>query len=142
MPIERLLSACLQSQTLPCTTSPSPTPPHSCTHRVVQKFTVCERKERGGSGTYGRTKTLKNQLVLHALCLALVLEGCRLEFDVLAADLKMSPQETRQMMRELVSSTSCCAALEYHLLGLVRPSTGVRRTLPCHMQLFVVLPIE
>ena len=64
---------------------------------------MCESRERGGSGTYVRTKTLKNQLVVHGLCLALVLEGCRLEFEVLAQDLKLSVTETRAMLRELVS---------------------------------------
>lgn len=85
-----------------------PPPLKSCSHthsraRVpAQKFTVCESRERGGKASYARTKTLKNQLVVHALCLALVLEGCRLEFEVLAQDLKLAAAEARAMLRELV----------------------------------------
>ena len=75
--------------------------------QILQKFTVCESRERGGLGTYVRTKTLKNQLVVHALCLALVLEGCRMEFEVLALDLRLSVAETRAMLRELVSQRVC-----------------------------------
>lgn len=68
----------------------------------VQKFAVCESRQRGGTASYSRTKTLKNQLVVHTLCLALVLEGCRLEFEVLSQDLKLSDAEARAMIRELV----------------------------------------
>lgn len=52
--------------------------------------------------TYVRTRTLTSQLVVHALCLALVLEGCRLEIGVLAEDFKLSLPEARGMLRELV----------------------------------------
>ena len=55
-------------------------------------------------GSYVRTKTLRNQLVVHALCLALVLEGCRLEIGVLVEDFKLSLGEARGILRELVSS--------------------------------------
>lgn len=54
--------------------------------------------------SYVRTKTLKSQLVVHALCLALVLEGCRMEIGVLAEDFKLAPAEARGMLRELVRS--------------------------------------
>lgn len=53
-------------------------------------------------GSYVRTKTLKSQLVVHALCLALVLEGCRMEIGVLAEDFQLSPGEARGIFRELV----------------------------------------
>lgn len=68
----------------------------------LQKFAVCESRGRGGAGSYSRTKTLKNQLLVHTLCLALVLEGCRLEFETLSQDLKLSTADTRAMIRELV----------------------------------------
>eukprot|EP00904_Undaria_pinnatifida_P014229 jgi/Undpi1/9937/HiC_scaffold_28.g12391.m1 len=80
--------------------------PEVILRKLLEKFTVCESRERGGLGTYVRTKTLKNQLVVHALCLALVLEGCRMEFEVLALDLRLSVAETRAMLRELGCTAS------------------------------------
>lgn len=71
-----------------------------------QKFAVCESQERGGSSSFVRTKTFKNQVVVHALCLALVLDGCFLEFEVLAQDMKLSSAEMRALLRELVSVIS------------------------------------
>lgn len=68
----------------------------------LQKFSFCEKKGAGGVASYVRTKTLKNQLVVHALCLALVLEGCRMEIGVLAEDFRLSTAEARSMLRELV----------------------------------------
>lgn len=56
--------------------------------------------------SYVRTKTLRSQLVVHALCLALVLEGCRMEIGVLAEDFKLSLGEARGMFRELVRNSS------------------------------------
>lgn len=61
--------------------------------------------------TYSRTKTLKNQLLVHTLCLALVLDGCRLEFEDLAEDLKLSAAETRALVRELVGCTCSASGL-------------------------------
>lgn len=60
--------------------------------------------------TYVRTRTLTSQLVVHALCLALVLEGCRLEIGVLAEDFKLSLPEARGMLRELVRNCTLTLA--------------------------------
>ena len=43
---------------------------------------------------------------MYTLCLALVLEGCRLEFGVLAQDIRLAEAETRALFRELVSLVS------------------------------------
>lgn len=76
-------------------------PPYRC-QLLRQKFAVAEPNASGGAPSYARTTTLKNQLLVHALCLALVLDGCRLEFNHLAHDIKRSEGETRALMRELV----------------------------------------
>eukprot|EP00903_Cladosiphon_okamuranus_P014079 g13086.t1 len=75
--------------------------PEIVLRHLLEKFTLCEKKAAGGMASYVRTKSLKGQLVVHALCLALVLEGCRLEIGVLAEDFKLSLGETRGMFREL-----------------------------------------
>eukprot|EP00752_Nemacystus_decipiens_P004309 g3938.t1 len=80
--------------------------PEIVLRHLLEKFTVCERKGTGGMGSYVRTKTLRSQLVVHALCLALVLEGCRLEIGVLAEDFKLSLGEARGMLRELGCTAS------------------------------------
>lgn len=74
----------------------------TCKRPHVQKFMVCESRERGGVASYSRTKTLQSQLLVHALCLALLIDGCRLEFEDLAEDLKLSQAEIRALVRELV----------------------------------------
>lgn len=68
----------------------------------MKKFTVPDSAGHKGSKAYHRSKTLKGQLLVHTLCLALVLDGCRVEFGVLSQDLKISETETRALFRELV----------------------------------------
>lgn len=71
-------------------------------------------------GSFVRTKTLRSQLVVHALCLALVLEGCRLEIGVLAEDFKLSLGEARGILRELVRSfTSVAGSLSTAAAGSI-----------------------
>ncbi|CAM9829313.1 unnamed protein product [Scytosiphon promiscuus] len=80
--------------------------PEIVLRRLLEKFCVHETRGAGGSSSYVRTKTLKNQLVVHALCLALVLEGCHLEIGVLAEDFKLTTAEARSMLRELGCTAS------------------------------------
>lgn len=91
--------------------------PEVVVRRLLEKFAVCESRGRGGAGSYSRTKTLKNQLLVHTLCLALVLEGCRLEFETLSQDLKLSTADTRAMIRELgCTATKSMAQLKLPLV--------------------------
>ncbi|CAM9902299.1 unnamed protein product [Ectocarpus sp. 12 AP-2014] len=90
--------------------------PEIVLRRLLEKFSVCEKKGAGGVASYVRTKTLKNQLVVHALCLALVLEGCRMEIGVLAEDFRLSTAEARSMLRELgCTATNTSAHLKLPL---------------------------
>jgi hypothetical protein len=55
----------------------------------------------GDKPVHIRTNALKDRLHVHTLCLALILEGCRLDFTTLAKDLGISPQHAGKLLKEL-----------------------------------------
>ncbi|CAM9320348.1 unnamed protein product [Phaeothamnion confervicola] len=93
------------SKTTPAAVAKELSIPEVVARGLLAGFTLCgdDAGDGGGGGrrTFARDKFTRERLCVHALCLALVLEGCTLDFGALAADLALTPAAAAALLRQL-----------------------------------------